>query len=413
VASKRARRGGPLARLLLAVPALVAAAPGFAAAATSPSDPPAISAPSAIVVDARSGDVLYARRPRQRRQIASATKLMTALLVLERARLEDVFPAAAYRAAAPESKIGLRRGERMTVRDLLTALLLESANDAAVTLAEGVAGSRRRFVGEMNARAAELGLRDTGYSNAIGFDAPANHSSARDLVTLARRLLRNEFFALTVDLPSASLPSGDRPRRVRNRNRLVGSYPFVDGVKTGHTRGAGYVLVGYGGARGARVLSVVLGEPSERARDADTLGLLSFGLAHFRRVRALVRGRVLARVPIAHRDSRAPVAAARRLGVTIRRGERYRRRLRLPDELDGPLRAGEPVGTVEVVYRGRVVGRAPLVTLVPVPEAGIARRLVSGLPLTLLAALAIVCAGMLAVSRSRARRNRTARGGAR
>ena len=176
-------------------------------------------------MDARTGDQLYGKDPREERPIASATKLMTALLTLERADLDDVFTAAPYSASPVESKIGLMPGERMTVRDLLTALVLESANDAAVTLAEGVAGSREAFVREMNRRAVALGLRDTSYANPIGFDDPENYSSARDLAQLARRLLANREFARIADLPMATLNSGDHKRTIDNRNLLVQRVP--------------------------------------------------------------------------------------------------------------------------------------------------------------------------------------------
>ncbi len=150
---------------------------------------------------------------------------------------------------------------------------MESANDAAVTIAQGVSGSRPQFVEDMNDRARALRLADTSYANPIGLDDPLNYSSARDLATLARRLMRDERFADVVRRPEAVLESGARRRVVSNRNDLIGRVPRVDGVKTGYTRQAGYVLVGSAaGVGGARVVSVVLGEPSESARDADVEG---------------------------------------------------------------------------------------------------------------------------------------------
>ena len=159
--------------------AIVAAVLPDATAAAAPAPP--IQAPAAIVIDASDGHVLYARGPDQRRAIASTTKLMTALLVLERARPGEVFTAPDYDAAPAESRIDLAAGERMTVSDLLEALLLESANDAAVTLADGVSGSTGRFVAAMNRRAQALGLADTRYANPIGLDDPDGYSTAGDL----------------------------------------------------------------------------------------------------------------------------------------------------------------------------------------------------------------------------------------
>jgi len=378
---------------------LAAAAAAPAAPAQAPERPPAVpTAETAVVVDGRDGDVMFARRAAQRRPMASTTKLMTALLTLERARQRAVFTAADYAAAPVESQIGLRPGERMTVKDLLEALLLESANDAAVTLAEGVAGSTDAFVAAMNERAAELGLEDTSYANPIGFDDPLNYSTASDLAALTLELLARPRFARVVDMPLAELESGSRPRVIDNRNTLVASYPFVTGVKTGHTLGAGYVLIGSAvGAGDARVVSVVMGEPSEAARDADTLKLLRWGLDRFRRVRVLDASRTMARVSIEYRDERAALVPARGAVLTLRAGERVRRRVNAPDELEGPIAAGERVGSVTVVVDGEPVRRVALVTAAAVPEAGTLRVLLSalGVPLTVLLVLAILLGAAL------------------
>jgi serine-type D-Ala-D-Ala carboxypeptidase (penicillin-binding protein 5/6) len=384
-----------LAVLVVAVPAQAAERP-----------PDVASAAAAIVVDGRNGEVMFARNVDSRRAIASTTKLMTALLALERARPRQVLSAPPYNPLPPESRIDLQAGERMTVRDLLEALLLESANDAAVTLAEGISGTREDFVAEMNERAAEVGLDDTSYANPIGLDDPANYSTARDLAALSVRLMRRPRFRRIVDMPEAELESGARPRVIDNRNQLVARYPWVTGIKTGHTIQAGDVLVGSASGRGgARVISVVLGEPSEAARDADTLALLRWGLRRFRRVEALDPQRPLARADIEYRDERAALVPRRRAEVLVREGERIGRRVRAPKELDGPLPAGERVGSVTVLVDGAPVRRVALVTASEVPGAGTLRVLTSvvGVPLTLLACLAILVAAVLAAKRIRLR----------
>jgi serine-type D-Ala-D-Ala carboxypeptidase (penicillin-binding protein 5/6) len=389
-------------RTLAMVAVLVAAAP--AGAAERPPD--VRSAAAAIVVDGRNGEVMFARNADSRQAIASTTKLMTALLALERARPREVFSAPPYNALPPESRINLRAGERMTVRDLLEALLLESANDAAVTLAEGISGSREAFARDMNERAAELGLDDTSYANPIGLDDPANYSSARDLAALSVRLMRIPRFRRIVDMPVAELESGARPRVIDNRNGLVARYPWVTGIKTGHTIQAGDVLVGSASGRGgAKVITVVLGEPSEAARDADTVALLRWGLGRFHRVRALDPRRPLARADIEYRDEKAALVPRRPAVVLVREGERIRRRVRAEQELEGPLPAGERVGSVTVLVDGTPVRRVALVTAADVPGAGTLRVLTSvvGVPLTLLAGLAILLAAVLAAMRIRLR----------
>jgi serine-type D-Ala-D-Ala carboxypeptidase (penicillin-binding protein 5/6) len=389
----------------LATLAVLAAAP--AAPAGAAERPPDVgTAGAAIVVDGRNGELMFARNADSRRAIASTTKLMTALLALERARPREVFTAPPYDPLPPESRIDLRAGERMTVHDLLEALLLESANDAAVTLAEGISGSREAFVAEMNERAAELGLDDTSYANPIGLDDPANYSTARDLAALSARLMRRPRFRRIVDMPAAELDSGARPRVVDNRNDLVARYPWVTGIKTGHTIQAGDVLVGSARGRGgARVISVVLGEPSEAARDADTLALLRWGLGRFHRVRALDPRRPLARADIEYRDERASLVPRRPAVVLVRDDERIGRRVRAPEELEGPLPEGKRVGSVTVLVDGKPVRRVALVTAAEVPGAGTLRVLTSvvGVPLTLLAGVAILLAAVLVAMRIRLR----------
>jgi D-alanyl-D-alanine carboxypeptidase (penicillin-binding protein 5/6) len=180
----------------------------------------------------------------------------------------------------------------------------------------------------------------------------------------------------------------------------------VDGVKTGYTLGAGNVLVG-AAARGrrARVVSVVLGEPTEAARDADTLTLLRWGLARFSRVRMVDRGRALARADVKYRDEKARLVPRRDVFLTIRDGMQLRRRVNAPDELEGPLAAGERVGSVTVLVDGRPVRRVALVTAAEVPGAGTVRVVVSvlGVPLTVLIALGILVAAFLAVFQVRIR----------
>ncbi len=227
----------------------------------------------------------------------------------------------------------------MKVSDLMRGLLLESGNDAAVTLAEGVSGSRKKFVREMNRRARGLELKNTHFANEIGLDEEGNYSSARDLVTLAKVLRTNAFFKKVVDTPVGTLKSGDHERTFRNRNKLVSRYSWVNGVKTGHTRGAGYVLVGSGSKNGIQLITAVLGTDGEAARDSDTMALLNWALPKFQRIRAVVEGKVMAKVPIRDRQgatlSLAPDRTVRRI---IERGKRDEVKLEVvaPDDRRRP-----------------------------------------------------------------------------
>lgn len=366
--------------LVASVLALLASAVG-AGRAMAAAAPPQVEADSAIVVETSTGEVVYARRPDRPRAIASTTKLMTALLVLERLPRDRMVPASDYRPAAIESQLGLRPGERMTVGDLLRALLLVSANDAAVTLAEATSGSRPAFVRAMNARARELGLTRTRFANPIGLDAPTNRSTARDLVRLTMQLRTHPFFRRTVAREQATLRSGDRIRIVENLNTLVG-HPRVDGVKTGHTRLAEYVLVGSGrAANGVGLISVVLGEPDEATRNEDTLELLTWGFRQFRVVRPVRRGQRFpaASTPIRYRrGAELGLVAASGVRRIVRRGTRAPtvELSGIPERVEGPIRRGQRVGAAAVRVRqgSRLLAEVPLVAATTVPEAGPAQR---------------------------------------
>ena len=400
-----------------AAAALLAAALGLVLAfalvrpPSAPAAPPAIRAPAAILVEPATGDVVFQRQAAQPRAIASTTKLMTTLLTLERAKLSQVMTAVRYSALPAESVIGLRAGERLTVADLLRGVLLASANDAAATLAARIGGSQRAFVALMNRRARQLGLTHTHYANAIGLDAAGNHSSAEDLVKLTLILRRNAFFRAVTNLPSATLQTGARQRTILNRNLLVRAVPEVNGVKTGHTLAAGYVLVGSASKHGITVISAVLGDSGEGTRDADSLALLRYGLSRYRRVTPVRTGQPFASVKLAHRDERAQLVAARTVVRTARRGERLPVRvLEVPRELDGPLPAGTRVGTIEVRWRGRTVASVPLVTRRAIAEASLWQRsddlLSRTLTVVILSALALASLQLVLLRRRAVRRRR-------
>ncbi len=360
-----ARRGMGRACLALVAAILLIAFPSPAAGS-----PPKLDAKAWILIDPRDGAVLASKAPDKRLSIASTTKLMTAYLALKRLRPNRVVAAPSYRpSASAEIELGLRPGERMRVRDLLYGLLLSSASDAAETLAVGVSGSVPAFVNTMNQAAQRLGLADTHYANPIGLDDPGNYSSARDLVTLASILLRNRLFARIVDSPSALLRSGDHPRQVTSRNTLLGRVPWVNGVKTGHTLGAGYVLVGSGTEDSTTLISAVLGTPSESARDSDTLELLQYGFSLYHPVREVRRGEELADPRLDYRSDHLSLVARRAIPVNVREGQRVTTHVTAPDEVSGAVREGQVLGRVTVTVDGRVAASSPLVAAEPVDAA--------------------------------------------
>ena len=402
------RAGGTGAALLAAL------ALSTPAQAKVPSCPDSVGAPSAIVIEVSTGTVACQRAADKRRAIGSTTKLMTALLTLEQAKLSQTFTAADYNAAPIESKIGLQPGERMKVSDLMRGLLLESGNDAAVTLAEGVSGSRKAFVRQMNKRARSLGLEHTHFANPVGLDQEGNYSSARDLVTLATVLRTNSFFKKVVDSPEGTLKTGVRPRTFKNRNRLVRNYPFVNGVKTGHTRGAGYVLVGSASRNGIQLVTAVLGTQSEAARDRDTMALLNWAIPRFQRVRAVIKGRELATAQIRFRaGAELKLVATRTVRRIVLRGHREAVKVDVhaPSVVEGPIRSGQRLGRVEVSQGGKVVATVPLIAQGSVPATSVAQRTkaAAGTPWLLLGIAIAALGATVLLARRRAQMSRRPR----
>ena len=354
----------------------LAALPGSAAAEELPTDLPAASW---VLVEADSGDVLAERASRASRPIASATKLMTAYLALRELRPAERVVAPPYRAGPGESLMGLRAGERVSVRDLLYGTLLPSGNDAAAALAQSVSGSVPSFVELMNRTADRLGLDDTTYGDPVGLD-PESASSASDLVALVLRLRRDALFRRIVNTRERKLTSGAVTRTVTNRNTLVLDVPWVSGVKTGSTTEAGYVLVASGERKGVTLLSAVLGAPSEAARDAASLELLEYGGSLYSQVEPIADGERLARASVRFRDESLPLVAEGQVAATVRDGQNVETHLSVPSEVEGPIDRGERLGRAAVRIDGELIGTVPVVAARAVAAPSLLERADSEVP---------------------------------
>lgn len=340
--------------------------------------------------------------------IASTTKMMTALVVLQHVKnLNSLFTQTDWRPEPADSQIGLIPGEQMTVHDLLVALLLPSADDAAEDLAFNVGdGSVAHFVAMMNADARRLGLDHTHYSTPIGLDTPGNYSSPDDLVRLADYMMRNwPFFRRTVRRPAAVLTTGRYERHVVNTDDLVAKDPWILGVKTGHTRDAGYVLVAEGRRHGFTLLASVLGTSSEQSRDSSALALLDWGFAAFRAIRPVRPGERLARRPVPYEATPVAIIAAHGYRTVVARGDHVRLVVGKLRKLRGPMAKGTTVGKLHVVITGRRPVSIPLVLARRLPAVSPLQRLGHFIkqPFTLLV-LALLLGGAAAVLAQRRRR---------
>ncbi len=338
---------------------------------TSGPPPPPLGVRAAALIEEGSGQQLYGQNSSDELAIASTTKLMTALVTLEHVPLSRVFADPNYYPASEDSQIDLEPGERMSVHDLLIAMLLPSADDAAEDLAYNV-GHRSvgRFLGMMNTRARQLGLTHTHYSTPSGLDTPGNYSSAGDLVELARYLLQTQpFFKAVVRTKNAVLRTGNHARDVVNLNDLLQHYSWINGVKTGHTLDAGYVLVASGTHGGMTLIDAVLGTSSEAARDSNALALLKWGFANFGMRTPVHAGAVLARPAINGKSgAHVRLIAASAYTHVFPRSAKVRLRVNAPAQLTGPLSKDTQVGSVAVVEGGRVVTRIPLLLAAEVPQ---------------------------------------------
>jgi D-alanyl-D-alanine carboxypeptidase (penicillin-binding protein 5/6) len=333
--------------------------------------PPRISAAAAILVDLDTGQVLYRKRADRPRPVASLTKIMTALVVLEEGNLSDTVVVGRAAASVQPSELGLRAGQRIGVRDLLYGLLMQSANDAAIALAQHVAGSVRAFTARMNAEARALGLRHTRFRGPTGLD-DRGYSTARDVATLARAAFARPLFARIVATRFHRIPwPSGRPRRIQNRDVLLWVYRGALGGKTGFTTPAGHCLMAAAERGGVRLLVVVLGAPGPGATRVFTEGatLLDYGFAAFRRVILVARGMDVGVVSVEGKAVPAVAGATLARLVRVDRLGAVGRRLVPDPALTLPVQAGQPVGRVVVTAGGRPVGVVPAVAASSIPGA--------------------------------------------
>jgi serine-type D-Ala-D-Ala carboxypeptidase (penicillin-binding protein 5/6) len=257
--------------------------------------PPPVKARAAVLADEATGQVLFERSAGMARAMASTTKVMTALLTLERLDEARVVVIGAGPPRVGEESLRLRKGERLTVRQLLLGLLVKSANDAGVALAEAVDGSEAAFVRRMNRKAAALRLAATHYVTPYGLDRPGHQTSARDLGRLWEVAMRRADFRSLVATRAARIPGGPLSlRRFVTTNQLLGTYRWTVGGKTGFTNRAGRCLVASASRGGRRLVAVALGSPNAFA---DVQALFEYGFSRFVRARLAQRGQPVSVAP--------------------------------------------------------------------------------------------------------------------
>ena len=322
---------------------------------------------AAILIDEDSGTVLYEKNADQQRPIASITKVMTLLLTFEalsagRISLNDYVPVSEHAYHMGGSQIWLEPGEQMTLNDMLKAICISSANDAAVAVAEFVAGSEPAFVEQMNARAAELGLTNTHFENACGLDAEGHLSTARDVAMMSRVMLLHHaevrnYCSIWMD----SLRNG--ATQLVNTNKLLKTYSGITGLKTGTTSKAGVCISASAERDGLRLIAVVLGAASDKERFEAATALLDYGFANYENVTAQLPEDAPETIFVTH--GTAP-AVELTYGTPVRflmpkgQGGDLTAQVELPQKQAAPIEKGAQLGTVQLISSGEVLGSFPI-----------------------------------------------------
>lgn len=359
---------------------------------------PPIRARAALLMDAETGAVLYSRSATARRHPASTTKIMTALLALEFGGLDDVVVISREAAGTPGSSASLKPGEKYRLEDLLYGLMLPSGNDAAVAVAQHISGSVERFVSLMNERARRLGMDDTHFTNPHGLTQPQHFSSAYDLALLTRHAVQHaKFLEIACSRWYQTCPV-DSHRRLQwhNTNRLLWSFPYTEGGKTGTTTAAGPCLITVARKGRQRLISVVLDSPD---RWGDTRTLLSWGFDTFELLQVARAGDLLSTVRIiGGTSSSLPITLTRDLFAVIPRGRQHdvRLRIQVPPVMRAPVDVYQPVGEITVELDEAIIAAAPVRAVREVGSLTPLRRL-AGWVLSLLRFWVLVSGGSPAV----------------
>ena len=331
-----------------------------------------LSAASAVLMEVSTGQILYEKNADDPRPPASITKIMTLLLTMEamengRLLLTDTVTADAHACSMGGSQIWLKEGEQMSVEELLRAVCVASANDAAVALGEHIAGSEEAFVAQMNERAAALGMEHTHFVNCCGLDADGHLSTARDVAFMSRELLRHRLITRYTTRWTDSLRGG--ATQLVNTNKLVRFYKNTTGLKTGTTSKAGYCVAASAEKDGMELLAVVLGGETSEKRFSDAKAMLNFGFANYELAAVEPSNVSLPAVTVTRGVQDRMTVTAMPAGpflVTKGQAEQIKPQVVLPATMEAPLAEGQVVGRIRYTLEGETVGESLLVCKAPV-----------------------------------------------
>ncbi len=337
---------------------------------------PDLSVPAGVL-STMDGRELWARNPDSRRAMASTTKIMTAVVVLERVGLDSIVTVDRPAAKVGESTMGLITGEKLSVGEILKGVLVQSGNDAATMIAEAVGGSEQDFVAMMNAKAAQLDLVNTAYVNPHGLDAPGHYTTAGDLTVLARYAMHDPTFRELVGLKTVKVRSDRYTHVLTSHNIMLKTYKGAEGIKTGWTDDAGYCIVVAAKRGEVEFVGTIMGAASEGDRAKQAKVLLDWGFAHYRTTTVVQAGEPLGSVPVSdYLDLAVGAEAAETTSMAVfDLAGPVNRRVEIAAGVAAPVAKGDVVGALTLYQGDSVIARVPVVASADVPAPTIWQRI--------------------------------------
>ncbi len=322
---------------------------------------PTVEAAAAVAMEMESGRVLYEKNAYVKRAMASTTKIMTAIIALEKGRLDDIVEVSRNAAGVRGSTIHLKAGEKLTLKELLYGLMLNSGNDASIAIAEHIGGSVEGFCNMMNEKAIELGAKNTNFKTPHGLDAPEHYTTAYELANITRYAMNNTEFTKIVSTKQANITG----RSLHNTNELLGSFSGINGVKTGYTGQAGRCLVTSATRNGMQVITVVLGAGSRALRAGSSRNILEYAFNSYRFYELLKSGETIGHVPVIKgKEENVSLAAKEAIRLPLREDEyaELKREIETVEILNAPVYENIESGRIRFVLKDKVIAQSDIVT---------------------------------------------------
>ena len=339
------------------------------------------NATTGILIDADSGKVLYSKDKDNKVSVASMTKMVAQIIILEevekgKIKWTDIVTVSKNASDMGGSQIYLETNEKMSVLDLMKGVSVASANDATVALAEYISGSEEKFVKKMNKKVLELGLKNTHFSNSTGLDEDNHYSTSSDMAKIARDLVINHPKVLEFSSIYEDYLRQDQEEKfwLVNTNKLVKLYPGVDGLKTGHTDDAGYCMTVTAKKNGLRVIGVVTGEKSAKERNKEVMNLLDYAFSNYKVKTIVSKSKDLGSIKVLKgKKDKVPIVLQEDANIIedSDKNTKYKYNINIDEVLEAPITKNQVIGSLEVVLKNKVVKKVNIITKEEIVKANL------------------------------------------